>query len=433
MRAEFHLFNDEYEQAAKIYENLLENSQNNNNLWFHLSLCYLNDPNESKKAIYYLKKVFSDSTLSNYHPENDYYIYLDNLYKVAKEGDSAKPQKVHKGFKFDPYKPVTNIALSGNGEILVFVDYINSEKNIFCIRKENGIWSEAKNITSQLGAEGKYFPSSLSYDGIRLYLTKYDNFESDIYVSTYNGKSWSGMKKLNGHINSLYFDSRACETPDGNVLYFASNRPGGNGGMDIYFSLKIKGDWSKPVNAGLRINTALNEDYPIFTNEGRTLIFSSQGFKKGKDGYDLYFCNNVVENLWTVPVNLGYPVNTPEDDINYVPLTEESHAYFNLNCIKPKNGESIKGDYIITSRGTIKQKNNKIALSDISINIINNSKPNEIVFKINSNDLGKFVMELKPGDYTLKLTANNKVIKTINYFIPFAIKPDTVSMEIFLE
>ncbi len=430
-RAEFHLFNKEYAQAAKIYENLLENDLSNYNILFHLSLCYLNLPGENKKAIYYLKKIFSNSTISSYESQYDYYIYLGKLYHIDHPEELNSKQDSGKGFKFDPYKSYTNLAISGDGKTLVFVKSSGSENRIFYIKKSGKIWSEAKEITSQVGSEGDCFPSSLSYDGYKLYLTKYSHFESDIYVSLFNGKSWSGMHKLNGNVNSLYYDTHACESPDGNVLYFASNRPGGFGGMDIYYSLKVYGDWGKPFNAGIRINTYLNEDYPLLTNGGRTLIFSSQGFKRGKDGYDIYYCNSVSENLWSVPVNLGYPVNTPEDDIYYAPLTEETQQYFNLSLLNTHPEESSVAEKDILVKGIVSAIDSTMHFEDIVINITDNANKN-ITDLAKVNNSGKFSMILKKGDFTLKIMDKDSTIKIVNFFIPFLTRQDTVYMNLKL-
>jgi len=424
-RAEFHLFNKEFAQAAKIYENLLENDLSNKNILFHLSLCYLNLPGENKKAIYYLKKIFSNTTITSYDPKQEYFIYLGKLYHIEHPEDLGNKDSV--GFRFDPYKSYTNLAISGNGKMLVFVSSLVSKNKIFFIKKTGKYWSEAKDITSQLGSEGDCFPSSLSFDGSKLYLTKYSNFESDIYISHFNGRSWSGMQKLNRHVNSLYYDTHACESPDGNVLYFASNRPGGFGGMDIYYSLKVFGDWDKPFNAGIRINTFLNDDYPLLTNGGLTLIYSSQGFKRGKDGSDIYYCHAVSENLWSIPENLGYPVNTSEDDMYYVPLSEESQEYFNLSLLNIQPDEYSSSEKDICIKGTISGLDTSIHLENLEININDNFFKNVTdLAKVDKN--GKFKMYLKKGDYTLKLLHKDTTVKIINFFIPFLAKQDTVFM-----
>jgi hypothetical protein len=427
-QAEFHLFNREYAQAAKIYENLLESDLSNTNIIFHLSLCYLNIPEENKKAVYYLKKIFSNSTIGDYDRQNDYFIYLGKLYHIDHaEGTNVKDSA---SFKFDPYKPYNILAISGDGEKLIFLSVNQSENKIVCITKRKGSWSKAVDITDQLGSRGDCFPSSLSFDGSRLYVTKYNNFESDIYVSNYNGKVWSGIHKLNGNINTSYWDTHASESPDGKVLYFASNRPGGFGGMDIYYSFKDQGgDWGKPVNAGARINTFLNDDYPLITNGGATLIYSSQGFKKGRDGFDIYYCNNVTGGLWSVPVDIGYPVNTSEDDQSYVPLTEESQAFFNLSLLDAKKEEKQAEAKFLYLKGQLFSTLKTQDFSGISVQISdNNSKT--VVNSLSTSADGEFAFSLKQGDFTLKFLSADNLLKTSNIFLPFIVQNDTSFLQI---
>lgn len=427
--AEFYLFDSEYAQAARIYETLLENDENNKNLCFHLALCYINMPDENKKAIYYLKKIFSNTTISSYQRENDYFLYLGKLYHI----DFPEEQPVNNGFKLDPNKPYKNLALSGDGKTLVFLNSQSSENRIYYTIKEGNIWSEAKEITEQIGSNGDCFPSSLTYDGKKLYLTKFDNFESDIYETTFNGKTWSSMRKPNGNINSTYWETHACESPDGQVLYFASNRKGGFGGMDIYFSNKVKGEWDKPVNAGVRINTFLNDDYPLLTNNGTTLIYSSQGFKKGKDGYDLYYCTRTWDNIWTEPINIGFPVNSSEDDLTYVPLTEESQAFFNLILLNyQKSGSENKSTKSTFLVGTVCSRETKKCIANAEVQIINNTD-GSVLSTVTCNSEGQFKKRIEQGDYSFKISSNNKIIKVANFYIPFITREDTINMNIYIE
>lgn len=426
-KAEFYLFNQNYPQASVIYENLLEEDLANDNICFHLSLCYLNLPDQNKKAIYYLKKIFSNSTIGSYDSQSDYFIYLGKLYHIDNPEEYPNKVKTDKGFRFDPKISYTNLAISGNGKTMIFVNAHESENRIFCTVNENNMWFNAIEITSQIGSEGRCFPSSLSNDGNRLYLTKYDNFESDIYVSVLIGKSWSKIHKVG--VNTSYWESHACESPDGQVLYFASNRPGGFGGMDIYFSIKGKSGWLKPVNAGVRINTFLNEDNPLLTNNGKTLIFSSQGFKKGRDGYDIYYCNSIGENLWSSALNLGYPVNTPEDDLMYVPLTEESQAYFNLSLKNTKPNKNRTGENKIFISGKLNSPDKMLNYSNIPLKIIDN-KDGDTINSFTPNFDGKFSVYLYSGDYTFKFFSEKGLIKNANIFIPFLNKDDTAIVNI---
>jgi len=112
-------------------------------------------------------------------------------------------------------------------------------------------------------------------------------------------------------------------------MIFASDRPGGFGGLDLYISRKAGGDWGPAVNLGPEINTPFNEYRPFLINNGKTLFFSSQGHKN-MGGYDLFRSDLQSNNLWSQPENMGYPLNTPDDNIFFMPLGNGRSGYYSL-------------------------------------------------------------------------------------------------------
>jgi len=164
----------------------------------------------------------------------------------------------------------------------------------------------------------------LSPDGQTLYLYKGNN-GGDIYVSYLKGKNWTIPEPLPSPINTKYHESSASLGPDGRSLYFVSDRPGGIGGRDIWFSRKDNsGYWSSPINLS-NINTPYDEEGVFIHPDGKTLYFSSKGHNT-MGGYDIF--KSVNENgKWSKPVNLGYPINTPDDDLYFVLSASGIHAY----------------------------------------------------------------------------------------------------------
>jgi hypothetical protein len=140
---------------------------------------------------------------------------------------------------------------------------------------------------------------------------------------------WTAIKKLNDNINTKYWESHASVSYDGKTLYFTSNRKGGYGGLDIYSSTRAdvnQDNWEKPVNLGPDINTPFNEETPFISPDGKTLYFSSYGhFNMG--GYDIFYSNLLENGKWSVPLNMGYPINTTDDDLFYVPVQDGNFAY----------------------------------------------------------------------------------------------------------
>ena len=120
-----------------------------------------------------------------------------------------------------------------------------------------------------------------------LFLSRDDNYNSDIYSSSFNGDTWSKTVKLNKNINTKYWESHGFISEDGKQLIFASDRPGGFGGLDLYISRKVNGDWGPAVNLGPEINTPFNEDRPFLINNGKNTFFSSQGHEN-IGGYDIF-------------------------------------------------------------------------------------------------------------------------------------------------
>jgi outer membrane protein OmpA-like peptidoglycan-associated protein len=241
--------------------------------------------------------------------------------------------------EFDDYAPVLNekedeIVFTtrrreGNTNENVADDNLPYE-DVFNTKKVGANWSVAKNIGTSVNTKFNDSNLAMSADSKTLFLYK-DEGNGDIYFSDRqpNG-SWSVPKALPGVINSTYRESSISISRNGKTIYFASERPGGLGGSDIYVCAKdAKGEWSNPKNLGPGINTDLDEDAPFIDYDEQTLFFSSHG-RKGMGGYDIFKSKliNEAKNEWSEPENLGYPINTPDDDVFYVSTTDGKRGYY---------------------------------------------------------------------------------------------------------
>ena len=241
--------------------------------------------------------------------------------------------------EFDDYGPVLNESESE----LVFTtrrrdDNLNENvaednkpwEDIFTTTKSGGKWARAKNIGAIINTKFNDSNLALSADGKTLYIYK-DDGNGDIYVSERLADgTWGVPDALPGIINSSYREASVSVTENGDILYFASERPGGLGGSDIYVCTKdSKGEWSKVKNLGSSINTELDEDGPFIDYDGKSLYFSSRG-RKGMGGYDIYKSTliNLDRNEWSEPENLGFPINTPDDDVYFVNSKDGKRAYY---------------------------------------------------------------------------------------------------------
>jgi hypothetical protein len=205
-------------------------------------------------------------------------------------------------------------------------------EDIYITHLKNGIWSDPKGI-SELNTNDHDASISISADGQELYIYKaeHDNIKKteggDIFVSRLKGTTWSQPEKLAPVINSQSKESHISISSEGRTIYFSSNRPGGFGGMDIYTVSKLpNGKWGRARNLGPAINTEYDEDSPFIHPDGKTLYFSSAGHKT-MGGLDI-FKSVTNKGSWTPPVNIGYPINSTDDDVYYTPTPDGKRAYF---------------------------------------------------------------------------------------------------------
>jgi outer membrane protein OmpA-like peptidoglycan-associated protein len=150
----------------------------------------------------------------------------------------------------------------------------------------------------------------------------------DLMASSFNGKTWSDPTNLGAPINTEYWESAPSLSPDEQALYFSSNRVGGYGGKDIYVSYRQKsGAWGTPINLGPSINTSGEEASPFIHADNQTLYFLSSGLP-GLGGDDLFIAKKLADSSWAKPTNLGYPINTIENEGSLVVANNATTAYF---------------------------------------------------------------------------------------------------------
>jgi outer membrane protein OmpA-like peptidoglycan-associated protein/tetratricopeptide (TPR) repeat protein len=202
-------------------------------------------------------------------------------------------------------------------------------EDIYISELKDGEWQPAQNIGTNINTEYHDASIGLSADGKTLFLYKDEN-GGDIYISNQKKDgTWSQPEPISSNINSSYSENSVSISPDGQTLFFTSDRPGGKGGIDIYMSkLDNKGKWGKPTNMGAPINTNFDEDGPFIDYDGKTLYFSSRGHE-GMGGYDIFVSEyDSAAKKWSEPVNIGYPINTPDEDIYFVKSGDRRFGYY---------------------------------------------------------------------------------------------------------
>jgi len=218
----------------------------------------------------------------------------------------------------------------GNSNADVFDDMLWYE-DVFSTHKTGGEWQYAQNIGPPVNIIYHSSNLAISADGSELYLYKSQN-GGDIFLSTKNPDgTWSEPVELNDNINSTFSENSVSISPDGNTLYFSSDRPisADKTDLDLYYSKKDRnGEWGVAKNLGTVINTQYDEDGPFLDYDGKTLYFSSKGHK-GIGGFDIYKTTyNEETDTWSEPVNLGYPMNSPDNDVYFVSTRDGERGYY---------------------------------------------------------------------------------------------------------
>ncbi len=187
-------------------------------------------------------------------------------------------------------------------------------------------WIQAQPISSNINTRFHDATAAITANGKELYLYREEG-EGDIFHSVFDGKEWSKPVGLPYPINTEHWETAVSVTPDGKTIYFASDRPGGFGGLDLYTSeMQADGLWGPPINLGSQINTAGHEDSPYIHPDLQTLFFSSDTHP-GLGGYDV-FQSQWKDGTWQKPTNMGYPINSPDNNFHFIMAKDRKHAYY---------------------------------------------------------------------------------------------------------
>jgi len=372
--AEVHFQYDEYNLAIPLYETYLQAEPEGKHaleVTYKLGICHLNTAQRGK-ALPYLEQVYNknpqfDKNLTYYLAQSYHILHqwdkAEQFYKmVTKDCEWFKEVPKHLeecGFGRNYMKTPKRITIENMGDMVnsshaEYVPAISDDENvlIFTARRPNTTgggkdasdqeyfediyycekkgdkWGEPKSMPRPINSNSHDACIALSPDGKTLFVYKTGGGKEklgDIYYSEKKSEGWTDPKDLGNKINSKYREPSISITHDGKTVYFSSDRPNGLGGLDIYKSTKNeKGEWGEPVNLGPGINTPHDEDSPFIHNEN-TLYFSSQGHSS-MGGYDI-FVTKLENNQWSKAENLGFPINTADDDIYYVVSANEERGY----------------------------------------------------------------------------------------------------------
>jgi outer membrane protein OmpA-like peptidoglycan-associated protein/tetratricopeptide (TPR) repeat protein len=223
-------------------------------------------------------------------------------------------------------------AFTADGETLIFTRNERRNEDFYTCKKDvEGNWKTATPFTAINTPENEG-AQTVTADGKLLIFTACNRENGigrcDLYYSTFENGKYIPPQLMPEGINTRYWESQPSLTPNGDALYFSSDRPGGMGGKDLFVSYRINGKWTKPRNLGSKINTPENDVTPFIHADGQTLYFTSEGHP-GIGEKDLFYSRWEVENKgWGEPKNMGIPINTEKDEGTLVISLDGKTAYF---------------------------------------------------------------------------------------------------------
>ena len=312
-------------------------------------------------------------------------------------------------------------------------------------RQKISPWENAQPLKGSLNTPQSEGAMMISQDGNWLVFTgcyRPDSYGGcDLYISYKNKEGWSAAKNLGNRINSDQWESQPCLSPDKRELYFASRKPGGLGGSDLYVSrLQDNGQWSDPENLGPGINSAADEQCPFIHADNQTLYFTSS-YWPGYGDDDLFMVRKVAEGKWSTPKNLGYPINTIDREGTLFITADGKTAYyaserkdsyggldlysFELNpSIRPYETRWVTGK--VTDKKTGTGISATLELTDL--------QTRQVISRVKTDSLGNYLLTLPTGrDYAFTVNQKGFLFNSDQYFLKNGIVDSAVVKNIELQ
>ena len=384
---------------------------------------------EYQKALVFLEKGIGAVTTSN---QKRYKTRIDNC-KFALEAVNKpliiNPLELPKSVnKFQSqYFPV----MTADRETLIFTGNQDLDENLYVASIKDKIWTEPISISDKINTKENEGTATISADGRTLVFTSCGGKKGfgscDLFISYKQGDNWTSPQNLGQSVNSPEWESQPSLSADGRTLYFVSDRKGSLGKRDIWVSkLDSTNMWAKATNLGNPINTIEDDLSPFIHANGKTLFFASEGHV-GMGGLDLYFTEN-RQSKWLKPENLGYPLNTFEDQVALFITADGKKAYYSLErdqedkyrrakIVEIEVPESLQAKFKATSflKGVVYDATTKQKLqADIELISLKN---NELLGKISSDfQTGTYISVLASGgDYAVFVSKKGYFFKSLNF------------------
>lgn len=301
------------------------------------------------------------------------------------------------------------------------------EEDFYIATKDNdGKWTMAQRVDEPLNSNDNEGAQCISQDGRFIVFTicgEGGMGSCDLYWSKRVGNRWSKPRNLGAAVNSRYWDSQPSFSIDGKTLYFTSNRPGGKGGKDIWkTTLNANGQWGKAINMGDSINTPQDETCPFIHYDDQTLYFASNGHI-GMGGFDIFYSRKLNDTTWSMPTNIGYPINTSGEEMNLIVGAGGKMAIFSSDKLEGYGGQDLysfelyqEAQPIATTymKGTVFDEKSKQPLA-ADFRIIDLENENEVVSATADPVTGSFLISLPVNkNYALNVSMDGYLFHSEN-------------------
>lgn len=441
----------DYQRATAQYENAFKQDNKNTSFYYlpySINLAglgkyeaalqalevFASTPNlseRSKKSLAYRKATYEFAiNYAKAHPNQQYFFNPMNL------GDSVNTAR-------SEYLPCVTIEDS----LIVFTRLVDGMREDFIESRISGNnqYTKWKTIPGSLNEEPKKGAITLSPDGEWMIFAA--DFSGrglgsfDLYITYWTNEGWSEPVNLGDKINTEFWETTPSLSPDKRTLYFTSNRPGGIGGSDLYVSyMQPNGKWGAAENMGPVLNSAGDEMAPFIHADNQTLYFTSSGHP-GYGGADLFISRKQAGGIWSKPENLGYPINTIENDGSLAVAADGKTAYYSSNRSDSRGGldlytfelrEDIRPYKTLYVKGNVYDAKTKQPVP-ASVELIDNSI-NQPLMKIQTDGSGAYFITLPIGkDYTFSVNRKGYLYYTEQYSLSGKAADSTYQKDIALQ
>ena len=337
--------------------------------------------------------------------------------------------------------------LTIDGKELIYTRRVrNFNEDFFgSVLKADHSWGTARGLLGNINTQSNEGAQNISQDGQWLIFTGCNFQDShgscDLYISYLTPDGWSTPENLGFTVNSEYWESAPSLSPDKRDLYFASKRPEGYGGTDIYVCRRLpNGRWTEPTNLGPEINTAGDESCPFIHADNQTLYFTSNGHL-GYGGDDLFISRKGPKGVWIKPQNLGYPINTIENEGSLIVAADGKTTYYASDRsdsrggldlytfelrddIRPAKTLWVKGK--VFDKKTMKGLPSAVELTDLA------SK--EVMSKVQTDETGNYLITLPIGkDYAFNVNRRGYLFFSENFPLSQRTADSTYNIDIPLQ